>query len=124
MAIESVDLYSNIIPIHAISRGCRPENCSTDQQAIAEIDRAQPIRLGNVWVMAATIASDLLAAQGMALGGPHVVTIDTGGTIEAIGPDHPEYGARLSAPGFVGAVSAATTIERLAGRMRQAALAS
>lgn len=76
-----------------------------------------PTQLGNVWIIAATIAISLVGRS------PAAVTIDADGKLEAVGADHPEFQDRLLWPGYVCMVDGSSDVERIAGRIRDAALA-
>ncbi len=84
------------------------------------IEHPPSFKLGNIWLVAANLAR---TAADIGSGAPMVVTIDADGMLEAVGPDHPDYSQRLVAPGFVCTVSAASSNERIAGRIRAAATA-
>mgnify|MGYP006189293831 CR=1 FL=1 len=75
------------------------------------------MRLGNIWFIAATIALSLLSEEP----GPHVLTLEPDGVMEAVPPTHPEYEQRLLSQFHVCTVSPGTSMERLAGRICAAA---
>lgn len=80
------------------------------------------LNLGNCWLIAATIAHEIMSAEHQVIGAPFVVSIDAEGTVTAVGPGHPDYAARVARPGMVCTADAVMPVERLAGRIRDAAM--
>lgn len=75
--------------------------------------------VGNVWLGAATIVLALLSEHQT---GPHILVLEADGGLQASPPDHPEYERRLLSQGFVCTVTPGMAPERLAARLRDAAV--
>lgn len=80
------------------------------------------MHLGNVWLLAATIAHTVMGDTRDVLARPYVVLVSDKGELTAMGPEHPEYSSSLLAPGFVCTVTQDPDPVRLAGRIRDAVL--
>lgn len=83
------------------------------------VDPTVPTHLGNVWMIAASMVLSIVQHEP---GKPCILTIDSDGAMEAVGPQHPEYEQRLTTPGFVCGIGNTTPVERLAARLREAAI--
>lgn len=81
---------------------------------------SRTIRLGNIWLLAATVARSILPTEERDLGFPFVVRIDDDGTMTAIGQDHPDYERAALDPARVCVADSAMSVERFAGRLRAA----
>ena len=84
---------------------------------------AAEIHLGNIYLIAATVAIEVLREAGCATDQPAILTIDENGDMHAVGPEHPEYDERLVSPGFACTASPAMDTARMAQRIRAAAMA-
>lgn len=80
-------------------------------------------RLGNIWLIAATVARTILPAETREVGEPFVVRVDADGNMTAVGSDHPDYVSLATAdPSKVCVADSAISTERFAGRLRDAVL--
>lgn len=80
------------------------------------------VHLGNVWLVAATLAHTVMGDTRGVLAQPYVVIVSEKGDLTALGPEHPDYASSLLAPGFVCTVSQEPDPVRLAGRIRDAVI--
>lgn len=92
--------------------------------AIAPTAGQAVVHLGNVWLIAATLANSILADSRAAVGEPLLMMVDVKGDLHAIGPKHPDYEQTLLAPGWVCTADSKMDLVRLAGRIRDAVLAN
>jgi hypothetical protein len=76
-------------------------------------------KCGNVWLVAATVAQSLVQEHP---GAVHVLTMDAEGNLAAFAPDHPDYERSLLSSHLVGTLNQRTDMQRLAGRIRDAAV--
>lgn len=84
-------------------------------------DQSKPTNLGNIWMIAATVARTLIDDEP---GAPALLLMNVDGVLEAVGPRNPDYEKRLLSTDLVCSVSNSMPVERLAARLRDAALRS
>lgn len=94
---------------------------------VIEVSPAHPttaaeVKLGNIWLIAATMATSVLREAEEATGQPALLLVDENGEMRAIGPEHPDYAESMNADGFACAATSKMSILRMAYRLREAAL--
>jgi len=81
--------------------------------------RQQETRLGNVWMVAATVAAGII--DGFQADDVSVVTMSRSGEIVATPTQHPDFIDQHAQPGFVCTAMPGCDIRQLAARLRDAA---
>jgi hypothetical protein len=84
-----------------------------------DVDPTKATQLGNIWVIAATLALELATIEGS--DAPSLLTMNADGLMESVGPSCPDYEQRLLSNGFVCSIAKSMPVERLAARLRVAA---
>lgn len=83
---------------------------------------AAPVRMVNVWLLAAHLIQKAADGEYDSLDSPYVLVMDDAGYVDAWPADHPEAGALISSPRFVCTLDASTPIDRLAASLHAATM--
>lgn len=77
--------------------------------------------MGNVWLIAATTARAVVAAEGGSEDAPHILKLNAAGELCAVGPLDPHYAREVVHPDMVCTITPSMPVDRLAAKLRAAA---